>query len=55
MSVDPIEDEIGECLNSNPLVQNDPIVGIEPSDHWSNWRIELMNQMFTYWQSSRKN
>ena len=33
MSVDPIEDEVGEYLQSNPLVQNDPIVGIKPSDH----------------------
>ena len=47
MSVDPFEDEIGEYLHSNLLVQNDPIIGIEPSDHWTNWRLKLANQMFT--------
>ena len=43
MSVDPIEDEVGEYLHSNPLVQNDPIVGIEPSNHWTNCTLELAN------------
>ena len=47
MSVDPIEDLVGEYLDANPLVHNDLIVGIEPSDHWINWRLELANQMFT--------
>ena len=36
VSVDLIEDEFGEYLDSNPLVHNNPIVGIEPSDHWTN-------------------
>ena len=47
MSVDPFEYEISEYLHSNPLVQNDPIIGIEPSDLWTNWRLKLVNQMFT--------
>ena len=55
MSIDLIEDEVGEYIHSNPLVQNDPIVGIEPSDHWTNCRLELANQMFTEWKSSRHN
>ena len=55
MSVDLIEDEVGEFLQSNPLVQNDLIVSIESSDHWTNWRLELANQMFTEWQNSRQN
>ena len=49
MSVYPIEDKVGEYLHFNPLVHNDPIVGIEPSDHWTNCRLELVNQMFTEW------
>ena len=36
MSFDPIETELGEYVDSNPLVQNDPIVGIEPTDYWTN-------------------
>ena len=47
MSVNPIEDDVGEYQKSNTLVHNDLIVGIEPSDHWINWRLELTNQMFT--------
>ena len=36
MSVDSIEDDVGEYQESNTLVHNDLIVGIEPSDQWSN-------------------
>ena len=55
MSFDPIEDDVSEYLDSNPVVQNDPIVAIDPSDDWTNWRLELANQMFTEWQNSRQN
>ena len=55
MSVDPFENEVGKYLHSNPLVQNNSIIGIKPSNHWTNWRLELANQMFIKWQSSRQN
>ena len=47
MSIDPIEDDVSEYLDSNPVVQNDLIVAIDPSNDWTNWRLELANQMFT--------
>ena len=33
MNFDFIENEMGEYVNSDPLVQNDPIVNIELSDY----------------------
>ena len=50
-----IEDNVSDYLASNIIVQNDPIVAINPSNDWTNWRLELTNQMFTEWQNSRHN
>ena len=55
MSFDSIKDDVSEYLDSNLVVQNDPIVVIDPSDDWTNWRLELANQMFIEWQSSKQN
>ncbi|XVF56330.1 hypothetical protein PTKIN_Ptkin06aG0110400 [Pterospermum kingtungense] len=35
------------------VVEEDQINRIDPSDAWSNWRMELANQMFSEWQSTR--
>ena len=47
MSFDSIKDDVSEYLDSNLVVQNDPIVAIDPSNNWINWRLKLANQMFT--------
>ncbi|KAG8478543.1 hypothetical protein CXB51_028307 [Gossypium anomalum] len=54
MSLDPIEEELGEGLPSNVIDDNEPnIINIHPSDAWATWRMELANQMFDEWQASR--
>ena len=55
MSFDPIEDDVSEYLDSNPVVQNDHVVAIDPSNDCINWILELANQMFTEWSNSRQN
>ncbi|KAG8485667.1 hypothetical protein CXB51_018850 [Gossypium anomalum] len=54
MSLDPIENELGEGLPSNVIDDDEPnIINIHLSDAWATWRMELANQMFDEWQSSR--
>ncbi|XP_052883577.1 uncharacterized protein LOC128292720 [Gossypium arboreum] len=54
MSLDPIEEELGEGLPSNVIDDNEPnIINIHPSDAWATWRMELANQMFDEWQLCR--
>ncbi|KAG8497411.1 hypothetical protein CXB51_008771 [Gossypium anomalum] len=54
MSLDPIEEELGEGLPSNVIDNDEPnIINIHPSDAWATWRMELANQMFDEWQASR--
>ncbi|XVF47289.1 hypothetical protein PTKIN_Ptkin03bG0097900 [Pterospermum kingtungense] len=51
MSFDPIDVDVGENLHSDVIVEEDPIICIDPSDAWSNWRLELANKMFNEWCS----
>ncbi|KAG8478430.1 hypothetical protein CXB51_028259 [Gossypium anomalum] len=54
MSLDPIEEELGEGLPSNVIDDDEPnIINIHSSDAWATWRMELANQMFDEWQASR--
>ncbi|KAG8490390.1 hypothetical protein CXB51_013698 [Gossypium anomalum] len=46
MSLDPIEEELGEGLPSNVIDDDEPnIINIHPSDAWATWRMELANQI----------
>ncbi|XVF63722.1 hypothetical protein PTKIN_Ptkin09bG0108800 [Pterospermum kingtungense] len=51
MSFDPIDVNVGENHHNDVVVEEDPIITIDPSDTWSNWRSELANQMFSEWLS----
>ncbi|MFQ6645510.1 hypothetical protein Gotur_020397 [Gossypium turneri] len=54
MSLDPIKAKLGEGLPSNVIDDDESnIVNIHPSDAWNTWRMELANQMFYEWQTSR--
>ncbi|XVF65854.1 hypothetical protein PTKIN_Ptkin09bG0284500 [Pterospermum kingtungense] len=56
MSYDPIEADADQHFETNSsLVEENPIIGIDPTDAWSHWRLDLANQMFNEWQSSRRN
>ncbi|KAG8492927.1 hypothetical protein CXB51_010200 [Gossypium anomalum] len=51
MSLDPIEEELGEGLPSNVIDDDEPnIINIHLSDVWATWRMELVNQMFNEWK-----
>ncbi|XVF43690.1 hypothetical protein PTKIN_Ptkin02bG0061000 [Pterospermum kingtungense] len=45
MSFNLIDVDVGENLHSNVVVEEDSIISIDPSDAWSNWRLELANQI----------
>ncbi|KAG8483404.1 hypothetical protein CXB51_022245 [Gossypium anomalum] len=54
MSLAPIKVELREGLPSNVIDDDESnIVNIHPSDAWATWRMELANQMFDEWKSSR--
>ncbi|KAK5840337.1 hypothetical protein PVK06_009231 [Gossypium arboreum] len=54
MSLDPIEEELGEGLPSNVIDDDElNIINIHPSEAWATWRMKLANQMFDEWQASR--
>ncbi|XP_017985349.1 PREDICTED: uncharacterized protein LOC108663942 [Theobroma cacao] len=54
MTFDPIEDEVGECLHDNTTPEEEDAIGaINPTDAWTNWRMQLANEMFTECQTVR--
>ncbi|KAJ8774298.1 hypothetical protein K2173_009729 [Erythroxylum novogranatense] len=38
----------------NPIVEEEPITAIDPTNAWTNWRIGLAREMFNEWQTSRQ-
>ncbi|EOY18929.1 Retrotransposon protein, putative [Theobroma cacao] len=56
MTFDLIEDEVGEYLHDNTTPEEEDVIGaINPTDAWTNWRMQLANEIFTEWQTSRQN
>ncbi|XP_050226172.1 protein ALP1-like [Mercurialis annua] len=49
---DPFEAEINETSDNN-VIEDDPIIAIEPSEAWTTMRMELANEMFNTWKASR--
>ncbi|KAJ8753312.1 hypothetical protein K2173_019711 [Erythroxylum novogranatense] len=54
MSFDPMESDLGDDFYINPIVEEEPITAIDPTNAWTNWRIGLAREMFNEWQTSRQ-
>ncbi|KAJ8774385.1 hypothetical protein K2173_011634 [Erythroxylum novogranatense] len=54
MSFDPLESDLGDDFHINPVVEEETITAIDPTNAWTNWRIGLAREMFSEWQTSRQ-
>ncbi|KAJ8764138.1 hypothetical protein K2173_005048 [Erythroxylum novogranatense] len=54
MSFDPMESDLGDDFQTKPVVEEESITAIDPTNARTNWRIRLVREMFSEWQTSRQ-